>query len=164
MQQFIDVSYRSQEHMLVARWIQQMRTDTDFAVGYHYLLHKAQEHNCPFWLLDVRRCPPNCARQAQWLLEAFCPLVASAFNSGPIYGAHLVFPSHQLHYTSTVLPILAHLDNHHYKVAVFIEEGPTISWLHGQQPASSPSNSVLSHTPTPQYTATPLLEQDLLGA
>ena len=92
MQHFLDVSYWPQAHVLVARWIQQMRTDTDFETGYHYLLQKARQCNCPFWLLDVRRCPPNCARQARWLVEEFCPLVAGVFGSSePIYGAHLVF-------------------------------------------------------------------------
>jgi hypothetical protein len=136
MQHFLDVSYGPQEHVLVARWMQQMRTDTDFEAGYHYLLQKARQYNCPFWLLDVRRCPPNCARQARWLLAEFCPLVASAFSSSePIYSAHLVFPSHLVHYTDIVLPILAHPTNRYYQAAAFIDEGPTISWLHGQQPA-----------------------------
>jgi hypothetical protein len=71
------------------------------------VLQKARQYNCPFWLLDVRRCPPNCARQARWLLAEFCPLVHSAFSSSePIYGAHLVFPSHLAHYTDIVLPYL----------------------------------------------------------
>jgi hypothetical protein len=134
MQQFLNVSYRCHEHVLVARWMQQMRTDTDFEAGYHYLLAKAGQHHCPFWLLDVRRCPPNCARQAQWLLEEFCPLVASAFGAAaPIYGAHLVYPAHLDHYTEVVLPILAHPANSFYQAAAFIDEGPTITWLHGQQ-------------------------------
>jgi hypothetical protein len=134
MQHFLDVSYRSQEHVLVARWIQQMRTDTDFEAGYHYLLQKARHYNCPFWLLDVRRCPPNCARQARWLVDESGPLVAAAFRSlEPIYSAHLVFPSHLVHYTDVVLPILAHPANRYYQAAVFINEGPTMSWLHNQK-------------------------------
>jgi hypothetical protein len=136
MQHFLDVSYRAPEHVLGARWVQQMRTHADFEASYHYLLQKPHQYHCPFWLLDVRRCPPNCARLARWLLEEFCPLVASAFHSAkPIYSAHLVFPSHLVHYPDLVLAILAHPNNRYYQAAVFIDEGPTISWLHGQQPA-----------------------------
>jgi hypothetical protein len=99
MQHFLDISYRAQEHVLVTRWMQQMRTDSDFEAGYYYLLAQARQHSCPFWLLDVRRCPPNCARQARWLLAEFCPLVAAAFgSSAPIYGAHLINPAHLIHY------------------------------------------------------------------
>ncbi|MDF7814051.1 hypothetical protein [Hymenobacter sp. YC55] len=134
MQQFLDISYRRQENVLVARWIQQMRTDADFEAGYRYLLKMAQQHNCPFWLLDVRRCPPNCAQQARWLTEEFCPLVATAFGTmAPIFGAHLVYPSHLAHYQSVVLPILTQDSTSSYQVAAFIDEGPTIAWLHRQQ-------------------------------
>lgn len=59
MQHFLDISYRAQEHVLVARWMQQMRTDSNFEAGYHYLLTLARQHSCPFWLLDVRRCSPT---------------------------------------------------------------------------------------------------------
>ncbi|TGD77553.1 hypothetical protein [Hymenobacter wooponensis] len=134
MQQFLDVSYRRQENVLVARWIQQMRTGADFEAGYRYLLKMAQQHTCPFWLLDVRRCPPNCAQQARWLREEFCPLVATAFGTmAPIFGAHLVYPSHLAHYQSVVLPILTQGSTSSYQVAAFIDEGPTIAWLHRQQ-------------------------------
>jgi hypothetical protein len=134
MQQFLNVSYRHHEHVLIARWMQQMRTGTDFEAGYCYLLQMAQQHECPFWLLDVRRCPPNCARQAQWLLHEFCPMVKQSFtNAAPIFGAHLVFPAHLPHYLDVILPILAHPDNSSYQVAAFIDEGPTMKWLYSQQ-------------------------------
>jgi hypothetical protein len=134
MQQFLDVSYRIHDHVLVARWMQQMRTSTDFEAGYRYLLWMARQHDCPFWLLDVRRCSPNCAQQARWLLHEFCPLVEQSFNNvAPIFGAHLVFPSHLVHYMDVILPILAHPANSSYQVAAFIDEGPTIKWLHSQQ-------------------------------
>jgi hypothetical protein len=86
-------------------------------------------------VLDVRRCPPNCARQAHWLLHEFCPLAEQAFRKvSPIFGAHLVFPAHLAHYTEVVLPILAYPATSRYQVAAFIDEGPTIEWLHSQQP------------------------------
>lgn len=142
MQHFLDVSYRSQEHVLVARWMQQMRTDADFEAGYRYLLKMAQQHNCRFWLLDVRRCSPNCVQQARWLLHEFCPLVETVFGTmAPIFGAHLVFPSHLPHYQEVVLPILSQPANSSYQVAAFIDEGPTTTWLHGQQPAEVPLSS-----------------------
>jgi hypothetical protein len=128
MQHFLDVSYRQHENVLVARWIQQMRTDTDFKAGYRYLLKMAQQHNCPFWLLDVRRCPPNCAQQARWLNEEFCPLVKTAFDTMAIvFGAHLVYPSHHIHYQSVVIPMLTHGCTRSYQMAAFIDEGPTIA-------------------------------------
>lgn len=134
MQHFLDISYRAQEHVLVTRWMQQMQIESDFEAGYHYLLTQARQHSCPFWLLDVRRCPPKCARQARWLLAEFCPLVATAFgSSAPIYGAHLINPAHVTHYQQVVLPILTHPANQYYQVAAFIDEGPTIAWLHAQQ-------------------------------
>ena len=137
MQEFLDVSYWRQEQVLVVRWMQQMRTAVDFEAGYRYVLQLAQQYQCRFWLLDVRRCSPNCAQQAQWLLHEFCPLLEKAFTPASlIFGAHLVAPSHLAHYQDVVVPILAQPMNSRYQVAAFIDEGPTTRWLHDQQPAT----------------------------
>ncbi|MGI4865115.1 MAG: hypothetical protein ACRYFZ_14425 [Janthinobacterium lividum] len=130
----LDISYRSLEHVIVARWMGQTLSDEDFQASYHYLLETAVRHDCRYWLLDVRRSPPCCTRQATWLLQEFCPrLVAALHPQEPFYGAYLVFPSHLPHYTNIVLPILDCNTNTCYQVAAFLDEGLTTRWLRRQQ-------------------------------
>jgi hypothetical protein len=130
---FLDLSYRREEHMLVARWLCKMSPDA-FQAGYHHLLALAVQHHCPFWLLDVRRSLPNCAQHAQWLLYQFCPLLTPALQATtPVYAAYLVNPPHLVNYTEELLPVLAHQLNTCYRASAFIEEGPTNTWLKGHQ-------------------------------
>lgn len=130
----LDISYRSQEHVLVVRWRSQPLNDAEYKASYRQILATAVQYNCRFWLLDTRRSPTNCPRRAQWLLEEFCPEVTAAFRAAEqVYGAYLVFPTHVPYYTDTVLPLLAHPANTGYRAAAFIDEGLTNTWIRNQQ-------------------------------
>jgi hypothetical protein len=130
----LDISYRSEDHTLVARWWKQPPSDEEYKATYRQVLAVAVQHKCRFWVLDTRRCANNCPRLAQWLLQEFCPEVMASFRaSEQVYGAYLVFPSHVPYYTDTVLPLLAHPANTGYRAAAFIEESLTNTWIRSQQ-------------------------------
>ena len=130
----LDISYRAQEHVLVARWRHHPLNDEEHKASYRHVLALAVQHKCRFWLLDTRRCANDCPRLAQWLLQEFCAKVMASFRaSEQVYGAYLVFPSHQPYYTDLVLPLLANPTNTGYRAAAFIEEGLTASWIRNQQ-------------------------------
>ena len=130
----LDISYRTQEHVLVVRWRSQPMDDAEYKASYRQVLAVAVQYNCRFWLLDTRRNPTNCPRRARWLLEEFCPEITASFRaSEQVYGAYLIFPAHIAYYTDTVLPLLAHPANTGYRAAAFIDEGLTTTWIRNQQ-------------------------------
>ena len=132
----LSVSYRPEEHVLVARWLLPMQDEAAYQASYATVLDLAARHQCPFWLLDVRRALPSPARHGQWLLSEFCPRLTPVLRTHtPVHSAYLVNPLHLPDYTQQVLPLLAAPSNTCYRAAAFVDEGPVAEWLRSHQPA-----------------------------
>jgi hypothetical protein len=68
--------------------MQQAADHAHFQAGFYQLLKLAMPYDCQHWLLDVRRCPPCCAEQQQWLTQAFYPRAKATLQTlGPIHEA-----------------------------------------------------------------------------
>jgi hypothetical protein len=111
--------------------MQQAADHAHFQAGFYQVLKLAMQYDCQYWLLDVRRCPPRCAKQQQWLAQEFYPRAKVALQAlGPIHEAYLVYPSHLTHYTDVAQSQLA--TNSCHQTAAFVEEGLSTAWLRQQ--------------------------------
>jgi hypothetical protein len=133
MQLFPDISYRPHEHVVLARWLQPATDYAHFQASFYQVLEKAVQYDCQYWLLDVRRCPPRCTQQQQWLQQEFYPHAKAKFQLlGPIHEAYLVHPAHLTHYTAVALPQSQPVASTCYQTAAFVDEGLTTAWLRQQ--------------------------------
>ncbi|MEL5995213.1 hypothetical protein [Hymenobacter segetis] len=133
---FLSISYRSQERIIVFRWLCPVPSEDLFRASYFALLDLAVQHDCWQWLLDLRRRGSNTVEQDQWVLHEFCPMLNAVFpNNQLVYAAYLVAPSSLHHYANVVTPALSNPLKTCYRAAAFIDEGPANSWLTDQRAA-----------------------------
>jgi hypothetical protein len=133
MEHLPEISYRAHEHVVLARWMQAATDYAHFQAGFYQVLKTAVQYDCQYWLLDVRRCPPRCAEQQQWLAQEFYPRAKAALQTlGPIHEAYLVYPAHLAHYTDTALPPAQLVATTCYQTAAFVDESLTTAWLRQQ--------------------------------
>ncbi|PJJ58836.1 hypothetical protein [Hymenobacter chitinivorans] len=123
----VDLSYRSDLHILVMRWL---ATTHEAEVKRIYRAVEAvTEQQCRFWLIDARRRPSFLPGVTQWLFEEFAPAVAAKFG-GPLHFSYLVSPEHlagaQEFLQTQVLPGGPGLP---YRLHYATDEGSATEWL-----------------------------------
>jgi hypothetical protein len=133
---FLHISYRSQEQIIVFRWLCPVPSDEVFKASYLALLEVAVQHDCRQWLLDIRRRGANTAAQDQWVFHEFCPLLGAVFpGTQLVHAAYLVAPLSLAHYTNVVMPAISNPLKTCYRTAAFIDEGLANTWLTSQRAA-----------------------------
>lgn len=132
----LQLAYRSDLHILVGRWAYQPEPHELPAV-YKEVQDLALEHNCRFWLQDIRRRTLNDPATTRWLLQDFFPGMARRLG-GRLYVAYLVGPA--LHEAIVSQPgyISAEAyDDQPFAVSFFGDEGAAMQWLQAR-PADAP--------------------------
>ena len=138
-QSFLDISYRSQEHVLVVRWLRPVLSHEEFRSSYYALLDAAIQSDCRFWILDIRRRQSNCDEQTQWILNDFCSEAVAAFRTpGQIYATYLVAPDQLAYYAEIVFPTVPETTDKCFQVAAFDNEGFANAWLKSKKPLPEP--------------------------
>lgn len=84
-------------------------------------LETARQHHAARWLLDVRRQPPLCARQTEWLADTLHPLATRWLNPAPLALAVLSVPPAAAAAPTPVAPPPW--------LRVFADEGAACQWL-----------------------------------
>jgi hypothetical protein len=114
--------------MLVGRW---MRSVMPFELhrGYAAVLDLADEHQCRYWLLDVRRRSSVDAADVYWMLEKFYPQLYPRLGR-TTYLAFLMEP-HQLAgmMADAAMPSLSFDDGRPYRIERFTDEQDAQDWL-----------------------------------
>ncbi|GAA3996081.1 hypothetical protein GCM10022408_03330 [Hymenobacter fastidiosus] len=125
---YLDLAYRNESTMLVGRW---MRSVMPFELhrGYAAVLDLADERQCRYWLLDIRRRSSVDAADVHWMLEEFYPQLQPRLG-GTTYLAFLMAP-HQLAgvLANAAIPPLSITDGRPYRIERFTEEHSAVAWL-----------------------------------
>ncbi|MCI1187898.1 hypothetical protein MON38_10745 [Hymenobacter sp. DH14] len=132
----LQLAYRPDLNILVGRWGYQPAPHELPAV-YKEVQELALEHNCRFWLQDIRRRTLNDPATTRWLLQDFFPGMARRLG-GRLYIAYLVGPA--LHDSIVNRPdyIPAEAsDEQPFAVSFFGDEGAAMQWLQAR-PADAP--------------------------
>lgn len=136
---YLDLRYRPDLHLLVARW-QRPVSAAEFRAGWRAMLRLARQHECPYWQLDLRgRGALPDGESRQWLLHQLVPEIALRLSQ-TVCMAYLLSPAHLPH---AVAPVGSPV-----RVAFFSEEGPLTAWLRQCQHGSAPLAGA-SFTPRP---------------
>ncbi|UYZ57893.1 hypothetical protein [Hymenobacter latericus] len=128
----IQLQYRPDLHILVARWTGQFAPGA-IEAGYEALLQAAQHHGAHRLLVDVRRRPVPSPEQAHWIAHSWLPQVAAACAPVRLRLAYLLSPAyeHSLNSTPALQPSLQAVlaPNLPYDLRTFIEESAAMDWV-----------------------------------
>ncbi len=127
---FLEVSYCSIEHIIVFRWRCLLLGDELFSASYETLLAFAVRHNCPYWIVDLRRHPIGPIEQSQQGLKDFCTQVRTVFPPDKtVHASYLVAPSALAHYAELFSTTLPFTTKRGYHAAAFVDEGSANAWI-----------------------------------
>ena len=126
--EYLECMHRPETGTIVVRWLREV-TPAEMRTSYENLLVEAQGLGSRLWLLDIRRRNNDDPETAQWLLDAYMPMLAAHFG-GPTFLAYLLSPAHLVRVDDDALDIarVAQLQRSVH-VALFIEEGAANEWL-----------------------------------
>ncbi|PJJ59628.1 hypothetical protein [Hymenobacter chitinivorans] len=125
---YLEITYDADRHVLVAKWLRGVMP-FELHRGYHALLEAAVEHDCRFWLLDVRRRAGIDSADILWTLNDFLPLVQPRLKR-TTYLAFLMLPHHLAGDLSDGrVPDSAYYDNRPYRNERFTDAEPALEWL-----------------------------------
>lgn len=125
---FLDLVYRADLSLLVARW-QRQPTPEELRAGYLDILEAAAVKQCARWLLDVRGRADSNATHTTWMMDEFFPLLPTRF-ARQVFMAYLFAPNHLLDLEAdTTVPPLSYFDDKPYRVRRFTEEAAAVQWL-----------------------------------
>ncbi|WP_345227229.1 hypothetical protein [Hymenobacter koreensis] len=133
----LQITYRADLQVLVARWMRQPSTD-ELQNGYEHLLNVAVEYKCHTWLIDAGRRADSNKDRTTWMVQHFFPRLAERLP-GNVHLAFLFTPGHLRDIeTDPQLPPLSFFGNRPYQVARFTEEQAAMAWLaEHRQPQTS---------------------------
>ena len=116
---FLELRYRADLHLLVARW-QRAVSAAELRQGYRAMLALAQAVGCPHWQVDLRsrNAPDEATRQ--WLVGRFVPRLTACLGA-PVRLAYLLTPALLTQMGPPASPAS--------QVAFFSEEGPLTQWV-----------------------------------
>ncbi|UOQ50968.1 hypothetical protein [Hymenobacter cellulosivorans] len=125
---YLEITYDTTRQVLVAKWLRGVMP-FELHRGYHALLEAAVEHDCRFWLLDVRRRAGIDSADILWTLNEFLPLVHPRLKR-TTYLAFLMLPHHLAGDLSDGrVPDATYYDNRPYRNERFTDEEPALEWL-----------------------------------
>lgn len=125
---FLDIIYRSDLDVLVARWLRPINV-SEMRRGYDALLTEALKGYHQRWLLDVRRRRNTHLVGAQWMMSTFLPQL------GPRLGGHtrlayLLSPEYlRDEAADAAFPPPGYFAGQPFVADRFIEEQAAIGWL-----------------------------------
>ncbi|KUG08120.1 hypothetical protein [Solirubrum puertoriconensis] len=128
----IQLQYRPDLHVLVARWTAQSASDA-IEAGYQALEQATQQYQAHRLLVDVRRRPVPTPEQAHWIAHVWLPQVAAACSPVRLRLAYLLSPAyeHSLQNAPSLQPSLQAVlaPNLPYDLRTFVEESAAMEWL-----------------------------------
>lgn len=116
---FLELRYRPDLHLLVARWRRPV-SGPELRQGYRATLRLAQQVGCPFWQVDIRSRNAPDTTTRRWLTTEFLAQAAQRLAS-PVCLGYLLTPS--------LLTELGAPTASGSQVAFFAEEGALTTWL-----------------------------------
>ena len=132
----LHLTYRPDLHVLVGRWSHQPDPH-ELPPVYKEVQALAVEHNCRFWLQDIRRRTFNDPATTRWLLQDFFPAMARRLG-GRLYVAYLVGPAlHEAIVSQPGFVSAEYYDGQPFVVSFFGDEGAAMQWLQAR-PADAP--------------------------
>ena len=133
VEDFLEVSYRADLEVLVARWLRPVDLP-ELEQGYECLLEAARAGAGRHWLIDVRRRFNTHQLGAQWMVSSLLPRL------GPTLGgrsrlAYLMAPEYLRDPAAdAAFPPPAYFEGKPFVGERFIEENAAIQWLRADQP------------------------------
>ncbi len=128
VQDFLEISYRADLDVLVARWLRPIELP-QMQQGYQLLLEAAQAGNCRQWLLDVRRRLNTHQIGAQWMVSSFLPQLGTQLG-GRTRLAYLLAPVYTRDSAAdSAFPPPSYFTGKPFIGERFIEENAAIEWL-----------------------------------
>ena len=130
---FLEISYRADLDVLVARWLRPVELP-ELQAGYEQMLAAAQAGAGRRWLVDVRRRFNTHRIGAQWMVGSLLPRL------GPTLGgrsrlAYLMAPIYLRDVTAdSTFPPSSYFEGKPFIGERFIEESAPIAWLRTDTP------------------------------
>lgn len=130
---YLEITHDAPRQLLTARWLRGVMP-FELHRGYHALLDSAVEHDCRFWLLDIRRRACIDSSDVLWTLNEFLPKVHPRLQR-TAYLAFLMAPHHLAgDLADGKVPNAAYYDQRPYRNERFTETEAAVAWLqHCQQ-------------------------------
>lgn len=126
------VCYLPAERLLRGAWTTQT-LDADIRDHYSELIALAQEHDCRYWLLDMRQRNWHMPSFGQWFSTEFAPLVHAALGQ-PLFVAYILSPRHRAVAESMRIQACQRgCAQHDVYTYYFENEEAARDWLHYQQ-------------------------------
>lgn len=129
---FLTISFRSDLHLLIVRWLRDV-TQAELQQGYTATLQAAVQHSVACWLIDSRRRTQSDAAMVQWLANDYLPTLSGQLNNRIVHLACLVAATWQpAEAPATPLAVLAQeapKPGQPFKVQLFGDEGAATQWL-----------------------------------
>ncbi|NVO31188.1 hypothetical protein [Hymenobacter lapidiphilus] len=126
---FLDISYRADLDMLVARWLRPVDLP-ELQAGYEQILLTSQARICRRWLIDVRRRYNTHQMGAHWMVSNLLPRL------GPLLGgrtrlAYLLAPMYLRDSAAdSAFPPQSYFEGKPFIGERFTEESAAIEWLY----------------------------------
>ena len=128
VQDFLEISYRSDLNLLLARWLRPIEL-SEMQHGYNLLLDAAAAGGCRQWLLDVRRRQNTHQVGAQWMVATFLPQLAPRLG-GRTRLAYLMAPVYlRDEAADAAFPAADYFSDKPFVSERFIEENAALAWL-----------------------------------
>ena len=128
VQDFLEISYRADLNLLVARWLRPIEL-SEMQHSYHLLLDAAATNGCRQWLLDVRRRQNTHQVGAHWMVATFLPQLALRLG-GRTRLAYLMAPVYlRDEAADAAFPTADYFAGKPFVSERFVEENAALAWL-----------------------------------
>lgn len=126
---FLDISYRADLDVLVARWLRPVDLP-ELQAGYEQILTTCQARNCRRWLIDVRRRYNTHQMGAQWMMSNLLPRLGPTLG-GRTRLAYLLAPMYLRDSAAdSAFPPQSYFEGKPFIGERFTEESAAIEWLY----------------------------------
>ena len=128
VEDFLDISYRADLDVLVARWLRPVDLPK-LQTGYEQMLAAAQAGAGRRWLIDVRRRFNTHQVGAQWMVASLLPRLGPALG-GRSRLAYLLAPMYLRDSAAdSAFPPASYFEGKPFIGDRFVEENAAIEWL-----------------------------------
>ncbi|NVO85201.1 hypothetical protein [Hymenobacter terrestris] len=125
---FLDISYRADLGVLVARWFRPVNLP-ELQAGYEQILTASQAKTCRHWLIDVRRRYNTHQVGAHWMISDLLPRLGPALG-GRTKLAYLLAPIYLRDAAAdSAFPPQSYFEGKPFVGERFTEESAAIEWL-----------------------------------
>ena len=131
VEDFLDISYRADLDVLVARWLRPV-TLPELQAGYEKILAAAQAGAGRRWLVDVRRRFNTHQLGAQWMLSSLLPRLGPALGGRSRLAYLLASMYLRDSAADLAFPSQAYFEGKPFIGDRFVEENAAIEWLRAE--------------------------------